>query len=318
MSDLELQWVEGRLGGSADEPAGGRAGEVSALLDAAAAADGVAPVSEQGLLALRGDAPVRHLLALREGAVAGYASLTPAHDEHPAMAEAAVAPAQRGRGIGRELVAAALAAGGAGARIWAHGKLPAAQAVADRLDLVAARELWQMRRSLATPELPDVVIPDDLIVRTYAGPADDAELLRVNNAAFDWHPEQGGWTDGELAARRAESWFDPAGVFLAFAADDPHRLLGFHWTKIHHDERPPAGEVYVVGIDPAAQGRGLGRLLTLIGLHHLRDAGLGEVLLYTEADNTAAVHTYNRLGFAPAHIDIAYTAPDGIGRPPGE
>ncbi|MGI5221625.1 mycothiol synthase [Nocardia sp. CA-290969] len=282
---------------------------MSALLAAAAAADGVAPVSEQGVLALRGDSPVRHLLALRAGAVAGYAGLTPARDDHPAMAEAAVAPAHRGLGIGRELVAAALAAGGGGARIWAHGKLPAAQAVADGLGLVAARELWQMRRPLANPELPAVEIPDDIVVRPYAGSADDAELLRVNNAAFHWHPEQGGWTDAELSQRRAEPWFDPAGLFLAFAADAPGRLLGFHWTKVHDDENPPAGEVYVVGIDPAAQGRGLGRLLTLIGLHHLRDAGLGEVLLYTEADNTAAVRTYRRLGFTPAHIDIAYTLP---------
>lgn len=300
MPDIELRWVDGPLD---------NAGEVNALLSAVAAADGVAPVSEQGLLALRGDSPVRHLLALRAGAVAGYAGLTPAHDEHPAMAEVAVAPAQRGLGIGRELVSAVLAAGGAGARVWAHGKLPAAEAVAARLGLVAARELWQMRRPLATPQLPDVEIPADIVVRTYAGPADDAELLRVNNAAFDWHPEQGGWSLSEIEQRRAESWFDPAGLFLAFAADEPGRLLGFHWTKVHHDDDPPAGEVYVVGIDPAAQGRGLGRLLTLIGLHHLRDAGLGEVLLYTEADNTAAVRTYSRLGFGPAHIDIAYALP---------
>ncbi|MBF6349604.1 mycothiol synthase [Nocardia flavorosea] len=316
MSDIELRWIDGALDGGGHEFAGGGSelsGAVSALLAAAAAADGVAPVSEQGLLALRGDSPVRHLLAVRDGAVAGYAGLTPAHDEHPAMAEAAVAPAQRGLGIGRELVAAALAAGGGGARVWAHGKLPAAEAVADRLGLVAARELWQMRRSLATPQLPAVEVAPDIVVRHYAGPADDAELLRVNNAAFDWHPEQGGWTEAELAQRRAESWFDPAGLFLAFAADAPGRLLGFHWTKVHHDENPPAGEVYVVGIDPAAQGRGLGRLLTLIGLHHLRDAGLDEVLLYTEADNTAAVRTYSRLGFGPAHIDIAYAAPAGNG-----
>ncbi|MFI1462826.1 mycothiol synthase [Nocardia carnea] len=296
-----MRWVDGALGNG---------DEVSAVLAAAAAADGVAPVSEQGLLALRGDSPVRHLLALSDGVVAGYAGLTPAHDEHPAMAEVAVAPAYRGRGIGREVVAAVLAAGGSGARVWAHGKLPAAEAVAARLGLVAARELWQMRRPLATPQLPEVEIPADIVVRHYAGPADDAELLRVNNAAFAWHPEQGGWSASELAQRRAESWFDPAGLFLAFAADDPGRLLGFHWTKVHHEENPPSGEVYVVGIDPAAQGRGLGRLLTLIGLHHLRDAGLGEVLLYTEADNTAAVRTYSRLGFGPAHIDIAYAAPD--------
>jgi mycothiol synthase len=77
---------------------------------------------------------------------------------------------------------------------------------------------------------------------------------------------------------------------------------------VHTELDPPLGEVYVVGIDPAAQGRGLGRLLTLAGLHYLRDRGLGAVLLYTEADNAAAVHTYTRLGFAVAHVDAAYAA----------
>ncbi|WP_328390546.1 mycothiol synthase [Nocardia sp. NBC_00416] len=301
MTEFELAWSERSLGDRADR--------VRALLDAAAAADGVAPVSEQAVLGLRRESTARHLLALTGDTVAGYANLTPGHGEHPAMAEAAVAPQYRGRGLGREVVSAALAAGGPGARIWAHGKLPAAQAVADRLGLVVARELWQMRRPLATPELPDVEVPDGVVLRTYAGPADDAELLRVNNSAFDWHPEQGGWTGDELAQRRAEDWFDPAGLFLAVDAEQPERLLGFHWTKVHRDENPPAGEVYVVGIDPAAQGRGLGRLLTLVGLRHLRDAGLGEVLLYTEADNTAAVRTYRGLGFEPAHIDIAYSLP---------
>ncbi|WP_327148565.1 mycothiol synthase [Nocardia sp. NBC_01329] len=302
MGEYELQWC--------DLPSADRADRVSALLAAATATDGVAPVSEQSVLGLRRASSSRHLLAVAGDEVAGYASLTPAHGEHPAMAEAAVAPEWRRRGIGRDLVAATLAAGGPAARIWAHGKLPAAESVARRLGLAAARELWQMRRMLANSEIPEVEVPADIVVRTYGGPSDDAELLRVNNAAFDWHPEQGGWSGSELAERRAESWFDPAGLFLAFDARQPKRLLGFHWTKVHHDENPPAGEVYVVGIDPAAQGRGLGRLLTLIGLHHLRDAGLGDVLLYTEADNTAAVRTYRGLGFAPAHIDIAYSLPD--------
>ncbi|SUB11252.1 Mycothiol acetyltransferase [Nocardia brasiliensis] len=286
------------------------AAAIRQLLDRATAADGVAPVSEQAVLSLNSadDAPARHLVATRDDVITGYANLVPAHGDHPAMAEVAVDPAARGQGIGAELVAAALAEGGAGTRVWAHGNRPAAQAVAARLGLATARELWQMRRALATPELPELPERADVTIRTYAGPADDAELLRVNNAAFVWHPEQGGWTERDIVARRAESWFDPAGLFLATDPATPEQVLGFHWTKVHYDENPPVGEVYVVGIDPAAQGRGLGRLLTLAGLRHLRDRGLAEVLLYTEADNTAAVHTYTRLGFAPAHVDVAYSA----------
>ncbi|MEV5838071.1 mycothiol synthase [Nocardia sp. NPDC052112] len=303
MGEVELRWCGG-LGGEV-------AGAVRELLERASVADGVAPVSEQAVLSLvAADSAAEHLLALRDGVVAGYANLVPEHGEHPAMAEVAVDPAARGHGIGAELVSAALAKGGSGARVWAHGNRPAAAALATRLGLRTVRELWQMRRSLATPELPALAVPEDIALRTYEGSSDDAELLRVNNAAFAWHPEQGGWTQRDVTVRRAESWFDPKGLFIAVDPADPARILGFHWTKVHYDENPPVGEVYVVGIDPAAQGRGLGRLLTLAGLHYLRERGLSGVLLYTEADNTAAVRTYTRLGFAPAHIDVAYSAGD--------
>ncbi|ATL65480.1 mycothiol synthase [Nocardia terpenica] len=296
------------LSGWSETVAPALAQDISALLERATLADGVAPISEQAVLSLTAPSAARHLPVLRDGEVVGYANLVPAHGDHPAMAEAVVDPRARGRGIGATLVSAALAAGGRDARVWAHGNLAPARAVAGRLGLTMARELWQMKRALATPELPELEVPGDLVLRTYAGPSDDAEVLRVNNAAFSWHPEQGGWTEADIAVRRDSSWFDPAGLFIAADPADPGRILGFHWTKVHYDEDPPVGEVYVVGIDPAAQGRGLGRLLTLAGLRYLRGRGLGEVLLYTEADNTAAVHTYTRLGFEPAHIDAAYAA----------
>jgi mycothiol synthase len=95
----------------------------------------------------------------------------------------------------------------------------------------------------------------------------------------------------------AEPWFDPAGLLVATDGD---RLLGFHWTKQHS---PGIGEVYVVGIDPAAQGRGLGKLLTLAGLHHLTDKGVSEILLYVESDNAPAIAVYKSLGFTHASSD---------------
>jgi mycothiol synthase len=64
--------------------------------------------------------------------------------------------------------------------------------------------------------------------------------------------------------------------------------------------------VYVLGIAPSAQGTGLGRALTDLGLAHLRRAGLSHVLLYVEEENTAAVALYERSGFTRHAVDVSW------------
>ncbi|PVY28385.1 mycothiol synthase [Williamsia muralis] len=282
-------------------------GPVHALLTAAARADGVAPLGEQAV-AVIGREGVKEFTVSSGDTVVGYANVTPAREGEPAMIELAVHPEHRRRGHGKRLLTTTLEHVPDNRRVWAHGNLPAAQALAASLGLTARRELLQLRRPLAGAELPSLTVPDDLVLRTYAGPSDDAEILRVNNVAFEWHPEQGGWSTDEIAARTGADWFDPAGLFLVFDASDPHTLLGFHWTKVHPAEgdTPALGEVYIVGVDATAQGRGLGRLLTLAGLHHLQQRGLAEVELYVEGDNKAALNTYAKLGFTQFAIDVAY------------
>jgi mycothiol synthase len=213
---------------------------------------------------------------------------------HGPAVDLAVAPESRGRGHGAALAAAA-AADPASLRAWSHGDHPAAANLAAAHGFDRARELWVMRRRAAAP-LPQHPVPDGIKVRPYRD-SDAAELLRVNAAAFAHHVEQASMDAEELAERMAEPWFDPAGLLLADAGD---RLLGFHWTKQHSAE---LGEVYVLGIDPAAQGMKLGKVLTVAGLEHLAAKGVAEVMLYTDADNTAAVALYAHLGFTHAHED---------------
>ena len=272
---------------------------VRELLAEAENADGVAPVGEQVLRDLAGDRTEHLLIHDSAGTLVGYLGLA-----GDGTAELAVRPAARRRGVGAALATAAVRHRGDDVRFWAHGTLPAAKALAARLGLRAFRELIQMRRPLTG--IPEVAAPQGVSIRQYGGDQDHAELLRVNNAAFSWHPEQGGWTDADIAGRLAETWFDPEGLFLAFD-DQTGALRGFHWTKVHDDR---LGEVYVLGVDPAAQGRGLGRTLTLRGLRHLRDRlgdEAGTVMLYVESDNVAAITTYESLGFRSYSTDTGYS-----------
>ncbi|WP_067475891.1 mycothiol synthase [Actinomadura hibisca] len=276
--------------------------QVLALRDAADAADGVGPLSEAAVLALRAGGP--GLTITGDGTVVAYAHLAPATADEPAAAELVVHPAHRRRGHGRALLRATLAEAAGPLRVWAHGDLPAAARLAAAEGLERARALFQMRRPAADP-LPEVKTAEGVRLRTFEPGRDERAWLEVNARAFATHPEQGAWTLDDVRAREAEPWFDPAGLFLA---ERDGRVVGFHWTKIHPDG---LGEVYVVGVDPSAQGLGLGRTLTLTGLHHLRDRGVPQILLYVDESNTAAVKLYESLGFTRHAVDVMYGTPAG-------
>jgi mycothiol synthase len=326
---------------------------VFALVDAATVADGVRPLSEHVTLHVRygGEGPDRNLLLVvpdgaADGAaagaaagaavaaptvvrpgerLAGYAHLDPTDVVAGAAVELVVHPRDRGLGHGRVLVEAAAAATPDGRlRLWAHGDTSPARSLAASLGFKEVRRLEQLRRSLWSP-LPNAERPAGVTVRAFRPGADDAEWLALNARAFADHPEQGGWTAADLAARMREDWFDPEG-FLVAVDDATGAMVAFHWTKIHggdgHTHGPdetagqphahphahdPIGEVYVVGVDPAAQGRGLGRAMTLAGLHHLRGRGLPQAMLYVDADNAPALAVYKALGFTHWDTDVMFS-----------
>ncbi|MET7765072.1 mycothiol synthase [Streptomyces sp. NPDC005336] len=280
--------------------------EVLRLITESARADGQQAVSEQGRLQLRGQRQgVRHLV-LREpsGGLVGYAQLEDTDPVEAPAAELVVHPAHRGRGHGRALGVTLLKESGKRLRVWAHGGHASARHLAQVLGLTLFRELRQMRRplgSLAELGIDEPTLPEGVTVRTFRPGEDDAGWLAANAAAFAHHPEQGSLTQRDLDDRMGEDWFDPEGFFLA---EREGEIVGFHWTKVHGEER--LGEVYVVGVRPDAQGGGLGRALTAIGLRHLAAQGLPTAMLYVDADNLAAVAVYDRLGFVTHEADLMY------------
>jgi mycothiol synthase len=290
---------------------------VLALIWAVTDADGVAPASEHVLLHLRhgGDREALNFLAYAGDNLAGYAHLDVTDRVEGPSAELAVHPAYRRAGVASALLTdlerSSMDAGHGGTlRLWAHGRRPEAAALAHARGYDEERVLWQMRRSLLST-LPDRPMPNGIRLRPFVVGADEQVWLAVNNRAFASHPDQGGWTLEAIRTREKEPWFDPAGFLLAERESDA--LLGFHWTKVHGGDptsgqhaHEPIGEVYVVGVDPDAQGSGLGAALTVAGLRYLRSRGLSQVMLYVDESNTAAMSTYEKLGFTRWTVDMGY------------
>ncbi len=198
-------------------------------------------------------------------------------------------------------------AGGAEVVHWeTDAPEPVVDAVADAVGLPGRRAILQMRRPLPLEvALVEATTPVDL--RPFRpGTADEAAWVRCNNRSFAGHPDQGHETVETLRAATAEPWFDPDGLLLAEGptpVDDGGDLDGFCWTKVHPADgsEPARGEIYVIGIDPRAGGRGLGRSLTVGGLTHLART-TATALLYVDDANIPARRLYDALGFAVHHV----------------
>ena len=295
------------------------------LVRAATAVDGLSPLSEHVLLHLRhgGDGDDIHYIADMQGALAGYAHLDTTDAVQGPSIELAVHPRFRRMGVGRALVRQIMADHPGRMRLWAHGESAGAAELARSLGFRQSRVLFQMRRSLLAP-LPPFALPEGIVLRSFLPGLDDEAWLDLNARAFAGHPEQGHWTLADLRARLAEPWFSASGFLIAEEAATG-RMVGFHWTKVHgRNVMPPGradhhahedahhhdeiGEVYVVGVDPAWGGRGLGRALTIAGLEHLRSLGLSQAMLYVDAENAPAIALYTALGFQRWDTDVLYRA----------
>lgn len=305
--------------------------EIEALLAAAEESDGNPSLSEQTTVLMRSPETrseeiltvAVHALDDTSGSaapedLAGVAAVA-FQPDGSGVVELAVHPTYRNQGVGARLIESLRELRGSSEQpaeqpaltAWSHGNHEAAAELAAVYGYVPLRELWKMVL-VRHAEGPVPSLPEGVRIRTFEPGRDEDAWLAANHAAFAHHPEQGSLRRSDLDARMAEPWFDPQGFFLA--VDDEDRILGFHWTKTHpaHGEHKAMGEVYVVGVDPSAQGRGLGLALTRVGIDYLHSKGLKTVMLYTDADNAAAIALYRKLGFTLWDKDVLY-GPAGTG-----
>jgi mycothiol synthase len=275
---------------------------LESLFETIAECDGHSPIGEHKYLDLLHSDPnhITGLVGEDRGTPIAYVAVGPTQDSGTWAIEPALHPLHRDRSTTRRLVDAgvgrAIEAGADRVRCWAF--LPNLVSVLEDAGFRPERELRQLRVGLPIASRP--VFPEDVLVRPFRPGVDEDVWLSVNNAAFAGHPENGAWTEDILEDRKAQTWFDADGFRMAW---DGPTLVGFCWTKVHDDG---VGEIYVIGVAPEAQGRGLGRALVLEGLRHLADdRHLSRAMLYVDSGNEAALDLYQKLGFRLDHVDRA-------------
>ncbi|MGH9056538.1 MAG: mycothiol synthase [Acidimicrobiales bacterium] len=291
-------------------------GDVAAvreLLRAASAADAHAALDEHAWLDLvqGGRSGFAGFVAWEAGHShpVGYAQVS--RGSNSWALEFVVDPHHRvpGNTIGLDLVTEAArviaSEGGGHVHMWVNQPRPEQGKIAAAIGLRPGRVLYQMRRPLP---VEDSLRPSGppITTRLFRPGEDERAWLEVNNRAFQWHPEQGGWDMRTMKERESEPWFDPEGFLLH---EGPGGAVdGFCWTKAHPGTDPPLGEIYVIAVDPAASAHApyLGRALVLAGLDHLHAGGFATGMLYVDADNLRAVKLYVDLGFVVNHLDQAY------------
>jgi ribosomal protein S18 acetylase RimI-like enzyme len=114
---------------------------------------------------------------------------------------------------------------------------------------------------------------------------------------------------------RSQRWRETGGDMLVAILDGKVTGLG-----ALAPQNPRSAELCKLHVDPARQGRGIGRRLALSLLRHASDAGFAEVELHVTSTQTAAIALYQSLGFretarkifsttvfgAPASFDTLY------------
>ena len=128
--------------------------------------------------------------------------------------------------------------------------------------------------------------------------------------APDYHDWQGYLAELEDVAGRVDR-------LLVLVAVEGSRVLGcvsLELTQTLGDDdeelEPDAAHVRMFGVDPAAQGRGVGKALVLACIDRARREGKRFVTLRTTAPMTAARGLYGSMGFVPDPDNDLWPDPD--------
>lgn len=236
---------------------------------------------------------------------AGMARVAPEPVIGRAVAQIAVLPGHRRRGVGRQLLDRVVErAGDLGLQslhiqVSVHSR--GGRFLLEDSGFYAVRRYWRLTAALGGIEEP--ALPPAFSIRPFELGRDERTLTDLQNAAFGQSWGFSPNTVEQIAARvRLRPW-EPDGILLLQDGDE---VCGYNWTHRPSEHDPPSGVIGMTGVRSDYRRRGLGRIIVSAGMAYLRQRGAGVVGLEVDHSNKPARELYLSLGFDLADETVWY------------
>lgn len=143
--------------------------------------------------------------------------------------------------------------------------------------------------------LPPVELPAGYALRSMREDELWAYLEVMNHSCFN-----GGADEAWFRDAFDDPIFEPSFIQIIWRGDRPVAAVGA-WQGRDHT----MGMLHWLGVRRDERGAGLGKAITLAGLHRLKARGFGQAMLHTQSWRKQAVAAYLRMGFEPHPDELA-------------
>ncbi|MFC1892649.1 GNAT family N-acetyltransferase [Chloroflexota bacterium] len=229
-----------------------------------------------------------------DGVLVGYASMVRELEIGRVIVSGAVHPAYRGRGVGSQLLEAALSQGykleADAVHIPVDYRLLAGEHFVRKKGFRIVCRQWQM--NITGYRSGEVNVPDGFDMGHFVA-GDEESLCNLQNLAF-----AGSWgfrpnSVEEVRYLVSTSCCHPEGILFL---NEGKNKVGYCWTMDHPTEKG-RGCIHMMGVHPMYRERGLGRLVLVAALEYFKQRGIKEIELVVDSKNRQASHLYRSLGF---------------------
>ncbi len=241
--------------------------------------------------------PLRDCFIISEkGKAAGYALVVPEPSIGRAVVEWGVVPSKDRVALGEALLVRSLShAKGLGAKaahLSAQGHDREAAYLYKKLGFALVKTQWQMRLDVKRWKAP--AKGKEGISLRQLNPGEEALVTDIQNRAFggSW-----GFAPNVPEELRYRLRMRGSKVQDALILEEKGAPAAYCWTRVNKGKDGAVGIIWMIGVDPAYRGQGLGRAMLDASIADLKRRGATAVELTVYADNTPAVELYKAVGF---------------------